>query len=243
MFGLRAMQREAGGTALVFLPGLFLGRRLWEGVLTHCPDFGRPVFVFDRSSIACVSKTMTLEHITDALYAELAATSVRRAILVGGSFGGLLALELAKRHPEFVERLILSGVPGFGRDLRPGTTHGGLTRQIALAVASQLFFDRSAIPDWLIDASLAEVRHPLRLPIMIRLLRAAKNYDTLSTIAEIHLPAALIWGERDTITPLGRWALEARRCDWQVTTIARTGHVPMLERPKAFSRALALAVA
>ncbi len=237
-FDLREVCSEASGTPLVFLPGLFLARRLWNGVLEHCARLGRSAFVCERSFIAWVPRAMTLPQMADTLAAEFASVGIRRAIVVGGSFGGLLALEFARRRPDAVEHLVLSGVPGFGRDLRPGTTNGGLTRSVACAVAAQLFYDRNSIPAGLIDASLAEVRDPVRLPRMIHLLRVAKTYDMPTTVAEVRTPTALIWGERDSITPLARWSVVARCRDWHVTTIPGTGHAPMLERPEMFSDAL-----
>jgi pimeloyl-ACP methyl ester carboxylesterase len=238
-FGLQRVHREGDRTPLVFLPGLFLAGRLWDGVIARCAKFRRPAFLCERSFIAWVPNAMSLAQVADELCEELDAASIERAVVVGGSFGGLLALELAIRGPARVEQLVLSGVPGFGNDLKPGTTHGGLTRRVAFAVAEQLFFDRSRISNELVDASLHEVRNPVRLSRLVHLLRVAKRYDTANALARVQRPAALIWGERDTITPLGRWADEARRCDWPVTTISRTGHAPMLERPEAFSDALA----
>mgnify|MGYP003343354768 CR=1 FL=1 len=50
----------------------------------------------------------------------LDALGIERASVVGNSWGGGLALDLAVTHPERVERLVLMGAVGVPFDLTPG---------------------------------------------------------------------------------------------------------------------------
>lgn len=57
-----------------------------------------------------------LRHVTGFID----ALGIGRCAVVGNSFGGALALHLAARHPECVERLVLMGSAGVSFDLTPG---------------------------------------------------------------------------------------------------------------------------
>ena len=76
---------------------------IWDSVyadlaLDHAvltPDFAR------------LSTLTTIESYADELYDVLQAANVEKAILVGHSMGGYMALALAEQHPELVQGLVL----------------------------------------------------------------------------------------------------------------------------------------
>src|SRR3954452_22889732 len=52
---------------------------------------------------------LTLPELADCLYAWLRASGIEKAVLIGNSFGCQILAELALRHPEVVDRLVLQG--------------------------------------------------------------------------------------------------------------------------------------
>jgi len=56
----------------------------------------------------------------DQLVALLDALAIPKASVVGNSFGGAIALRLAARHPERVDRLVLMGSVGVPFEITPG---------------------------------------------------------------------------------------------------------------------------
>src|SRR3954447_7384298 len=52
---------------------------------------------------------LTLPELADCLYSWLRARGIERAALIGNSFGCQILAELALRHPEVVDRLVLQG--------------------------------------------------------------------------------------------------------------------------------------
>jgi pimeloyl-ACP methyl ester carboxylesterase len=68
---------------------------------------------------------------------------------------------------------------------------------------------------------------------------SANNRLTNDQIGSIAVPVGLIWGERDTLTPLEQSArLQALLRGARLTVIAGAGHQPMEERPEDFNPAL-----
>jgi pimeloyl-ACP methyl ester carboxylesterase len=67
---------------------------------------------------------------------------------------------------------------------------------------------------------------------------AALNKDPLR-YSTLTMPALLLWGQEDAITPLAQGqALLSVLPDAEMITLAGTGHIPAIENPRAFNRAL-----
>lgn len=241
-FRLRHVTPQGRGVPLVLLPGLFAGRWLWEGVLAQCALRRRTAFVCDTSFLGMSGAPSATEELADLLFDDLAAAGIERAVIVGGSFGGLLALEFAGRRAASVEHLVLSGAPGFGNDFRAGPrSRGALTPVRALEVAARVLHDHTLLPARFIEDARREIVDPARFVRMLRLLRAAGRSDTAHLLRRVSSPTALIWGAHDTVTPLAPWTAVVDT-SWSVRIIPRTGHAPMLEAPVPFSKALFAAI-
>jgi pimeloyl-ACP methyl ester carboxylesterase len=81
---------------------------------------------------ADVDRPLSLERLADDVAQVLAATGIDRADVVGFSLGGLVAVELARRHPQRVRRLVLASIPsrpeGFHDDVRLPNARPGVGR-------------------------------------------------------------------------------------------------------------------
>ncbi|MBV8951948.1 MAG: alpha/beta fold hydrolase, partial [Actinobacteria bacterium] len=163
--------------------------------------------------------------------------------VVGASFGGWLAAELAVRHPARVRRLVLMNplglhVPHSGTGLFFGAAAphgiGGFAE-----VRSMLFADpqsavaTGALPDdmerarqlrWfggLAGAARLGWRAPeLRNPKLRRRLR------------RVNVPSLVLWGEQDRISPIAHARVWERELpDAEVVLVPDAGHSLPLERP------------
>ncbi len=143
------------------------------------------------------SRVLNVSELTDALAAWMDAAGLDRAALLGNSFGCQVIVELAVRHPELVERVVLQGPT-----MDPA----------ARTVRQQLW-------RWLRNAPRDPPSHALNLLRdyrdcgMRRLLRTFQ-YALEDRIEEklphVGVPALVVRGSRDPITPQ-RWAEEAAR--------------------------------
>lgn len=186
----------------------------------------------------------TDERGLEVLVALLDALKIRRAHVVGHSFGGRLAWKLAALHPERVDRLVLIAPDGFaslifryGRRTRvPFIFHVAqrfLPRSLVRMALMQSYGDpRKVTPD-LVERYFDLLRAPgVREASLARLAQTVLEppEPLLRTIAA---PTLLLWGERDTIIPPTR-ATDFLRAipDARLVRLAGVGHLPHEEAPK-----------
>lgn len=104
-----AAQGNPNGFPLVFINSLGTDLRIWDGVAPHFTDRHR-VIRYDKRGHGlsdCPPGPYTIrDHATD-LAGLLDQLGARRAILVGISVGGMIALDFAATWPERVQALVL----------------------------------------------------------------------------------------------------------------------------------------
>jgi 2-hydroxy-6-oxonona-2,4-dienedioate hydrolase len=225
---------------LVLLPGLFAGAWIWKPASDHLSALGYSVLqlVEPFAALDTVDATpASIDLLRQMLIEVLDEHEISRAILCGNSLGGLLALDTARHRPDRVEAVVISGCPGLGEMANLGLRHSGdMSRQNADRIAELLFYDRSVIPEEMIERSFAIARDRRCANNMLRYVLAVRKYDVRKCLAQIHCDVLMIWGEHDRIAPVEDWEqnlhLIARA---RLHKLARCGHSPMIEKPAEFN--------
>lgn len=186
----------------------------------------------------------------------LAALDVSSATIVGHSFGGGVAMQLAYQHPELCSRLVLVGSGGLGREV------SWLLRLVTLPGAE--YFMPFVFPRFLADRGdeVNRFLHDRGIDVprfgemwrSYRSLAGAENRKafvrTIRTVIEpggqivsaldrlylaSHLPTLIVWGSRDEIIPV-RHATVAHEsiAGSRLVVIDGVGHFPHVEAPEIF---------
>ncbi len=101
---------------VVFIHGLPGSIRDWDAVQPLLGDRHR--LALDRPGFADTGgAAMTMREQADVVAEGLRALSIENALLVGHSYGGTLALTIARRHPELVGGIVLAAPMGGGRGM------------------------------------------------------------------------------------------------------------------------------
>jgi pimeloyl-ACP methyl ester carboxylesterase/ketosteroid isomerase-like protein len=96
------------GKPVVFLHGLFLDRSFWAQHLAILAAHKRCIaFDMPGHGVSSWGDGMDLDAIADDIALWLVENGSTPATLVGHSQGGMIAIRLAARHPELVERMVL----------------------------------------------------------------------------------------------------------------------------------------
>ncbi|MBR0850240.1 alpha/beta hydrolase [Bradyrhizobium diazoefficiens] len=186
-----------------------------------------------------------------------------RAVVVGHSFGAGAALEYVVRHPDRVIGLVLvdaalgltqtpadaPAILGYG-PVRELLTSATATNPLATRfLLSKLIYRQEAAT----DATLDILKAPMRVQGTTSdiadwlLYFAGSDRSALSAsrdeVARIKLRVAMIWGDRDDVTPLAQ-ANDLRSLipSASLHVMKDVGHIPQIEDPDAFNAVLLSAI-
>jgi 4,5:9,10-diseco-3-hydroxy-5,9,17-trioxoandrosta-1(10),2-diene-4-oate hydrolase len=247
-----------GGPPLVLLHGVGTSAGEWTWML---PDLARDhlVYAVDLPGYDGSSEPPDYSPAFTARFigAFLDAVGVEeRAVVVGNSFGGLVALHLALSEPGRVCALVLADSAGLGQAVNPavvGLTLPGSGRLVAAwentpPGAYQRAFRRALLmfarpwqvpPRWLVGQyKVAQVRnftettlHSLRTAVGLM----GQREVLLERLPRLRMPTLVVWGIEDRVIPY--WhanAAVARLRKGALKLIPNCGHLPHVERPKRF---------
>jgi pimeloyl-ACP methyl ester carboxylesterase len=174
--------------------------------------------------------------------AVLDEAGVDRAHVVGASFGGLVALDLATARPDRVARLVLAGppLPGYSWS---DEMRGFFAAEEAAFEAGDLEAATEVNVEFWVGSSSDAVRAAIREQQLnaFRLQADDEADESLLTddlpgaLATLEVPALVLTGEHDKgdfqaiADDIAATVPRARR-----ETIAAAGHLPSLEQPAAF---------
>jgi pimeloyl-ACP methyl ester carboxylesterase len=170
---------------------------------------------------------------TRDLIAELGLT---RPSIVGHSHGGRTAIQLAARHPELVDKLVLVDSAG----VRAPRTFRWY-RRVALAKFAKHVLNRLGEPGRALGRRLvgrtassdyAAAAETMR-PTFVRLV----NADLTPMLGEIRASTLLIWGDQDADTPLADGETMQRLIpDAGLVVFEGAGHFAYADQPQRFAR-------
>ena len=244
------------GPPLVLLHGAWCDGRAWRRQLD---GLGRDFAVTAWDAPGCGRSSdppaeWRMPQYADCLAAWLAALGIDRPHVLGLSWGGVLALELYRRHPDLPGSLVLASTyAGWAgslprEDVRERLERGlrELERPPEQWVAGYLpGLLTEAAPVALVDEIVA-MMCDLRPDGTRTMLHAVAEADLRDVLPRIRVPTLLLYGERDRRSPLAvAEALHASIPDSRLVVLPGVGHRANVERPdewdaavRAFLRAL-----
>lgn len=206
-----------GVSGRYMLPALVRLARTRRVYAPDLPGFGRS----DKPDGA-----LNVPELADALAAWMRAVGLSTAVLVGHSFGSLVVLDLASRHPSMVERLVLAAPMG---DPRARGAFRHVWRLLLDAPREPFSLIPLVVRDYLTTGLVRAART----------LRFALDDRTEDKLPRVDVPALVLSGSRDPVVT-ARWAREAARLlpRGEHVTIEGAAHAVNYNSPSRFARAV-----
>jgi pimeloyl-ACP methyl ester carboxylesterase len=187
-----------------------------------------------------------LADFVDAFAAQLA---LPKFAVAGNSMGGGAAWQLAVRHPQRVDALILVDAAGFANDTPPGKVPLAfkiLRYPIGRTILSKIdnrplieeglktdVYDKSLITPSLVDRFAEFQRAPGHRAILMSIDMGAPARPTADLVSTIQAPTLILWGESDPlIEPAAAKKFAAAIPGAKLITYPKVGHLPQIEIPQ-----------
>lgn len=233
--------------AVVFMSALFAGGWIWEHPYRCLERAGRTVLRTNEAICALDRRVAgSIERLGDALLDACDEAGVDDVIVCSNSLGGLVAIDLAGRHPERVRGIVVSGAPGLTPDPDVGLS---FDRRASVQPFGEDFGNRMVAALFHTQERLFTVeqmdevgsmlREPEAMVSMARSLKATRKYQVKPALDKVRCPSLYVWGRHDRMTPVDPWLdLLAGYPEYDVVVIEESGHIPMIERPGDYNAAL-----
>jgi len=266
--GLLVAPDDPGDAAFLLLHGFGANTRSWASTLPWLSEgglavaFDRPAFglterpsgrwTADANPYGPAAQVATAIGVLDAL-------GIERAVLVGHSAGGSIALQAALAHPERVAGLVLvgaavyagGGAPAWSRPLlrTPQFARVGplIVRQLGGTQGEDFLRASWADPTRIDDATWEAYRRPLQVldwdRALWELVKASREPDLVPRLGAVRVPVLVLTGVQDAIVPAEQSRDLARDLSGvpggaTLVELEGCGHLPHEECPEAFRAAV-----
>jgi len=252
-----------GEPVFILLHGFGASLFSWREVMKPLAEFGR-VIAFDRPAFGLTERPLAGDLPGANPYgvpAQVALLSglmdtlgVEKAILIGNSMGGTIAMNFSLQHPERVQALVLvdpavytsGGISDWVKPLlnTPQMNHlGPLIARSILNSVPQLLEMAWHDPAKITPEVLAGYRKPLQINgwdrALWELTKAPGGIKLSSRLSDFTLPILVVTGDDERIVPTAdsvRLADELPHA--RLAIIDQAGHVPQEEQPEKFLQAV-----
>lgn len=226
---------EGQGETLLLLHGLFGALSNWAGVINHFKSNYRviiplmPIHEMPIKEAGCEGLTEFIEGFVD--FKGLDKFSV-----IGNSLGGHVALIYTLRHPEKIQRLMLTGSSGLFENSMGGSYPKRGNYEYIKERVEYTFYDPKTASKELVDEVFEITNSIPKVMRIIAIAKSAQRNNMAKDIVHIKAPTLLIWGLNDTITPpeVGH-EFNQLIPGSTLKFIDKCCHAPMMERPAEFN--------
>lgn len=235
---------------IVFLHGIGGRASGWTPVQQACAQAGYSSLAWDMPGYGDSSliEPCDFDGLADALAALMNAHGLPKAVLVGHSLGGMVALQMWARHPERVAALVLAASsPAFGNG-SGDFQRAFIAQRLAPLEAGKSMMDvaKGLIPTMVAPGydgpGLAQAQACMGsiTPAAYKAaLGALVQFEQRAALPTITVPALCIAGEHDrTAAPSVVQRMAEKIPNAQFQCLSGVGHLLTFEQPDSFAQAL-----
>jgi pimeloyl-ACP methyl ester carboxylesterase len=235
---VRIHYREAGsGPAVLITHGYSATSYMWRDTLDHLADRHHAIAWDIRGHGGSDSPEDPTRYTRQASLDDMAAlldqAGAADAILIGHSLGGYLSLSFLAEHPQRVAALVLVGTgPGY----RNPDARAGWNEQ---AEGRARFFEKNGLNGLETPAAHGgEHRSAEGLALAARGILTQHDGVVMERLPQIQVPTLIIVGDNDTPFRGASDYMEKRIPGARQVVIDGAGHMPNIDQPDAFRKAL-----
>jgi pimeloyl-ACP methyl ester carboxylesterase len=231
---------EAGeGPAIIVLHGLMGALSNFEATFNHFSNKGYKVLIPELPLYTLPLIQTNVKNLAIFLHEFMVFKKIDKAMLLGNSLGGHIALYFTKHYPEKVNALILTGSSGLYENAMGGSFPKRGNYEYIEQKARDVFYDPKVATKELVDNVYATVNDRMKALKTLSIAKSAIRHNMANDLPKMTLPSCLIWGKQDGVTPPNvaddfHKLLPNSSLFW----IDKCGHAAMMEKPLEFNQIL-----
>jgi pimeloyl-ACP methyl ester carboxylesterase len=249
--GAKLFVAEHGeGNPLLLINGLGCSHAMWEPLVDRLPAFRTIAFDAPGTGLSPVPLLPpSIPRYARMIVSLIENLGYRRLDVLGFSFGGGVALEVAHQAPGIIRRLVLvAATCGWGGI--PGTPAAVAALSTPLRMYSHAYYrassvalaggDREPHPEFARQSEELRRRYAPDLRAYFGQLFALARWSSLPWLKQVRQPTLVINGDDDPVVPWANGALLASRLPRaRLRTQAREGHYLLLDSTSSSIGAIA----
>ena len=231
---------EAGeGPAIIVLHGLMGALSNFDETFYFFSKKGYRVLIPELPLYTLPLLETNVKNLAKFLKEFMEFKKLDKAILLGNSLGGHIALYFTKHYPEKVQALVLTGSSGlYEKSMGDSFPKRGNYEYIEQKTRD-VFYDPKIATKELVDDVYGIVNDRNSVIKTLAIAKSAIRHNMAKDLPNMKQPSCIIWGKQDNVTP-PEVAEDFQKLlpDADLFWIDKCGHAAMMERPTEFNEVL-----
>lgn len=245
--GLHIVEYENNGPPLIFVHAFPLCHRMWDKQVEHFKEKYRVILYDVRGlgySTEIDSYQYMMEHFSDDLIKLMDFLKIDKANVCGLSMGGYITLRTLVRHPERFLSVILADTRAEKDDDEgliaryksfKSVEDSGLAKEFPKKLLNEENHKIDEIRNFVEEMIGWQSEEGVKGAIIALATRTTTLYD----LKKLNIPALIIVGEDDVLTPIAHSEkMNEALSGSQMVVIKNAGHLTNIERPDDFNKAI-----
>ena len=226
------------GTTIVLLHGFLENKTMWDFYVPELAKKNRVIAIdlLGHGETECLGYVQTMEENADAVHEVLSALRIRKAIFVGHSMGGYVALAFAELYPDNIKGLVLlnstsradSEERKTNRDRAIKAVKQSFINFISLSIANLFSEDnRERLSSEIESVKNKALKTPLQgIVASLEGMKIRKDREVLLHLTQY--PKMLILGEKDPVLNYDETKEQIENTEMKLVTFP-DGHMSHIE--------------
>ena len=231
---------ESGeGRPIIILHGLMGNLSNFDSVFTYFSKIGYKIVMPELPLYNLPLLRTNIRSLAKFIKRFTVYKGFKDYILLGNSLGGHIALYYTKHFPENVSGIVLTGSSGLYENAMGESYPKRGNYEYVKKKAQDVFYDPKVATKEIVDDVFDTINDRNKLIRTLAMAKSAIRHNMANDLPNMKIPAGLIWGKNDNVTPPDV-AEEFHRLLPNSTLywIDKCGHAPMMEHPDEFNHLL-----
>ncbi|MCB0472686.1 MAG: alpha/beta fold hydrolase, partial [Flavobacteriaceae bacterium] len=193
---------EAGeGRPIIILHGLMGNLSNFDSVFSYFSKIGYKILMPELPIYTMPLLRTNIRSLAKFIKRFTTFKGLENYILLGNSLGGHIALYYTKHFPENVSGIVLTGSSGLYENAMGESYPKRGDYEYVKKKAQDVFYDPEVATKEIVDDVFDTINDRNKLIRTLALAKSAIRHNMSSDLPNMDIPAGLIWGKNDTVTP------------------------------------------